>query len=225
MARKKNPFTTTQLLDWMCQRFRRFLIQPRDNGGVGWCKVDCVRTTKMALALLREYHIPAEQIVLATLSGNKPLGKWLTNNKKSLFDCTRQEIVAVPGAKVHRMGRLAEDESTLVDGVGWRGHLAVAVKGRFFLDLTIDSINDPANDFTSLKPCWFDVGEEVIDDLKCGGGELTITADEGEVVNYRSDPTNTTYLTMQAWTQWSELHDQIIKEAKRRFGTWRLSNR
>lgn len=218
--RKRNPFTTAQLMDWMCNRFRHFLIRPAPQGGVGWTKVDCIRTTKMAIRLLRSYNIEADYVILSVVAANKPLGAYLRAHDKSVYDLSENECRAVSGAKMFRMGRLATTEEQHGQA-GWRGHMAIIVKDDILLDLTIDSVNNSQDNITSVKPMWLQLDPDLIQDLKAGGGELWITARDGEMIFYRSDPDNTGCLETQAWTAWYDSHDAIIKESQRQFKNWR----
>lgn len=219
--RNKNPFKTSQLLDWMCERFRPFLIKPETQGGVGWAKVDCIRTTKMAIRLLSSYGIQADYAIFSVVIANKTLGAYLRQHNKSVHELSKEEVRGINGAKIFRMGRLSTSEEKRSANGSWRGHMAVIVKGQVLLDLTIDSANNPDEGITSLKPFWFYISNDLIQDLKAGGGELWVTADDGERVFYRSDPDNTACLETQAWTAWYDSHDVIISEARRQFDVWR----
>lgn len=109
MSRKKN-LPVQKLLTWMCEEMRPALTRPVEEGGVGWCKVDCIRTAKMALALLKSYQIPAKHLPLSVLVANIPISNYLRAHKKSVYDLTKEEVLSIKGGSFlphgsHLLGR------------------------------------------------------------------------------------------------------------------------
>jgi hypothetical protein len=193
------------------------LIRPRELGGVGWVKVDCIRTAKMAMAMLRAYNIPCTHLPVSVMIANKAISEFIIKHNRSVFAISRDELTKLRGPRFFRMGRMFQTEECTVGG-GWRGHMVVAVEDKYLLDMTIDSANNADDRIFGLKPFWTQVPAEVLTALgKEGGDEFYVTSKSGIVSTYRGDPANQAFATMDAWTAWHELHESIISQCKARF--------
>lgn len=202
---------TERFLQWMCDEFRPVLTKPREQGGVGWVKQDCIRTAKMAIALCRRFHVPARELSVRLLIANRPLSAWLDQQGKSLDEVGYEGIKQVPGAFVVMMGR--RGDSTFV-GNSWRGHLPVIVEDKYILDLTLDGVNDHKVDI-ELRPFVLPVGVEGIKEIE-SGSMFVVKVVTGEHLTYQLDAVNQDYKKTTAWTVWSEMHEGIINAAERR---------
>ncbi len=214
MSKRKKDILPT-VLKFLCREMRPALFRPREQGGVGWVKNDCIRTAKMALAVLRAYQIEARHFPVCLLAAEPKVGDYLRQHNRSVFDITVDEAVALGRPKFFRMGRVNPTEATTFDN-GWRGHMLLSVRDEYLLDLTLDSANQPDLGIDGLRPMSQKVGKEAIQALERGEGEFWFQTTSGVLITYRGDPDNHGYQTMESWTAWHELHAQILAQCQRR---------
>jgi hypothetical protein len=196
---------TKDLLGWMCKEFRPFLVRPREQGGVGWVNTDCIRTAKMAIALLKRFGIEAQELSVFLLIINPAMAEYLKKHKDPRFPPPAD-------ARVVKMGR-DKGEATFLAG-NWRGHLPVIVENNYLLDLTVDSANVEKG--INLQPFFITLGQEGVKQLNLKG-ELVISAPNGEKLSYQASPNNEGYKETTAWTVWSAFHQEIIEVCKKAY--------
>lgn len=203
----------TELMEWLATSFRPTLIRPVEDGGVGWCKNDCIRTAKMVIRLLKELGVKSREISVTALIANQPCGLFLKPLSLSLSQIKREHV---PRIKDLRMVRFGGTPPYIHTSGSWRGHLVVVAEERFLIDLSIDSVNDPAQRFC-LDPIAVEIGPENVATLDDDRYTFDLDMPTGEMVSYRHAPDNHEYFGLQAWTAWSDFHEQIIRQAKQAF--------
>jgi hypothetical protein len=158
---------------------------------------------------------------MAVLVANKPLSAYMTATGRGFTELHPYDTKGVAGGRLLKMGRVSSRESTTT-AAGWRGHMVVGVGGQYFLDLTVDSLNDPADGFSGLTPYWLSVGKDTLWQLEHTSGELIVPMGDGLNATYYGDAENRAYEKMEAWTVWSGFHERLITRFRQEFSTHTL---
>jgi hypothetical protein len=203
---------------WLVHDFRPYLIRSPARGGLGWCRGDCIRVAKMALALFRSFKIPAEELSVYALACNAPVASVLRERGVWLDDLAPGDLKGVIGPRLVRMGRSLRpgDNPYFHASGGWRGHLIVLANARLLLDLTLDRFEEHPKDNIHGVPLVLPLGAASVQTFK-GGRSLCVDLPGGGIISYRVDPENQAFRRTDAWRTWGPTHDEVVRQARMRF--------